>query len=67
MMTRVLAAFFSLHARLGTIPLVLLVLAGLYGAYVAKMHLGIDLFRDWGLHIYGPRSLMRWLASKMDG
>jgi hypothetical protein len=42
-------------------------LAGLYGAYVAKMHLGIDLFRDWGLHIYGPRSLMRWLASKMDG
>ena len=67
MMTRVFAALFALHAKLGTVPLLLLALAGVYGLYVVKMHLGIDLFRGWGLHLYGPRSLVRWLASKVSG
>jgi hypothetical protein len=43
------------------------VLLGLYGLYVVKMHLGIDIFPHWGLHLYGPRALLRWLAAKISG
>ena len=62
-----LAPFFVLQARLGTVPLILLVVLGLYGLYVGKMRLGIDIFPNWGLHLYGPRSAVRWLIGKLSG
>jgi hypothetical protein len=56
-----------LHATLGTVTLVILIAFGFYTLYVVKMHLGIDIFPDWGLHLPGPRTLVRtiarWLAS----
>lgn len=62
-MIGVIAPFFLLHAQLWT---VLLVLAGLYGLYVVKMHLGIDIFPNWGLHLYGPRRAVRWLIGRLS-
>ena len=67
MTVRVLAPLVVLHAKLGTMPLIMLVLAGLYGLYVVKMHLSIDIFPNWGLHLYGPRSVLRWLISRLSG
>ena len=67
MLTRVLAPLLVLHAWLGTVPLALLVLAGLYGLYVVKSHLGIDIFPNWGLHLHGPRSAVRWLIGRLRG
>lgn len=44
-------------------PALALGLGAFYALYVVKMHLGIDIFPHWGLHLYGPRSLVRWLAA----
>jgi hypothetical protein len=56
-----------LHGTLGTVMLVALIVFALYALYVVKVHLGIDIFPDAGLHLPGPRTLMRmiarWLAS----
>jgi hypothetical protein len=38
-----------------------LAVAALYALYVVKMKLGIDIFPHWGLHLYGPRTLVRLL------
>ncbi|HWI28257.1 MAG TPA: hypothetical protein VN668_14880 [Stellaceae bacterium] len=35
-----------------------------YALYILKVRLGIDIFPDWGLHLYGPRRLVRWLLAK---
>lgn len=56
-----------LHATLGTVALTVLIAFALYALYVAKMHAGIDIFPNWGLHLPGPRTLVKmiahWLAS----
>jgi hypothetical protein len=64
-MSRLMLAVSSFHGRIGTVPFVLLVLLALYALYVIKMHLGIDIFPNWGLHLWGPRTLLRWLAAKI--
>ncbi len=55
-----------LQAKLGTVPLLGIVVLGLYAIYVVKMHLGIDIFPDWGLHLPGPRTLVRMVARKLE-
>ena len=56
-----------LHATLGTLAFTALVVFALYFLYVAKVHAGIDIFPHWGLHLPGPRTLLKiiahWLAS----
>lgn len=47
-----------------TLLLLLLILAALYALYVIKRHLGIDVFRPGGLHLPGPRSLLRRLMAR---
>jgi hypothetical protein len=47
-----------------TLALPLLALLALYGLYVIKRRLGIDIFPHWGLHLPGPRSLVRRLMAK---
>jgi len=61
-----LAFLLWLHAKLGTTPLVGLVLGALYALYVVKRHLGFDIFPNWGLHLPGPRTLVRIIARKLD-
>jgi len=51
-----------LHATLGTVALAALVALALYILYVAKVHAGIDIFPGAGLHLPGPRALMRMIA-----
>jgi len=67
MLARVMTGLALLHQKLGTAPLALLVLGLLYGLYVVKMHLGIDLFPNWGLHLLGPRSLLRAALRLLGG
>lgn len=55
-----------LQAKLGIVPLLGLVLTGLYALYVAKVHLGIDIFPGWGLHLPGPRTLVKMIARKLE-
>ncbi len=55
-----------LRATLGTIPLLGLAVVAAYALYVAKAHLGIDIFPDWGLHLPGPRTLVRIIARKFE-
>jgi hypothetical protein len=55
----------SLYAWLGATPLVLLTVAALYAIYVIKMRLRIDIFPHWGLHLHGPRTLLRKLKAKL--
>lgn len=55
-----------IHATLGTIPLAVLVACGFYALYVVKVHLGIDIFPDTGLHLPGPRTLLRKIAHLFD-
>ncbi len=64
-MSRTLLAVSAFHGRIGTVPFVLLILLGVYALYVIKMHLGIDIFPNWGLHLYGPRTLVRWVVAKI--
>jgi hypothetical protein len=64
-MPRLLFAVSSFHSRIGTPPVVALALLGLYALYVVKTHLGIDIFPHWGLHLWGPRTVLRWLAAKI--
>jgi hypothetical protein len=56
-----------LHATLGTVAFAVLIAFALYILYVAKTHAGIDIFPHAGLHLPGPRTLVkmiaRWLAS----
>jgi hypothetical protein len=59
MTARLYSLFLSLHAKFGTVPLIGLAVIGLYTLYVIKMHLGIDIFPNWGLHLLGPRSFIR--------
>ena len=54
-----------LHAWPAIISLAGLAVCGLYALYVAKVHLGIDIFPAWGLHLPGPRSLARIIARKL--
>ncbi|HJT08724.1 MAG TPA: hypothetical protein VJ747_17465 [Stellaceae bacterium] len=67
MLTRLWNFTIGLHATVGTVAFAALVLLALYILYVAKMHAGIDIFPHWGLHLPGPRTLLRiiahWLAS----
>lgn len=51
-----------LHASLGTVALAVLIAFALYILYVAKVHAGIDIFPHWGLHLPGPRTLMKMIA-----
>lgn len=51
-----------LHATMGTVALTALVVFALYILYVAKTHAGIDIFPHWGLHLPGPRSLVKMIA-----
>jgi hypothetical protein len=67
MLHPLLSPLASLYAWLGAIPLVLLTVAALYAIYVIKMRLGIDIFRHGGLHLYGPRTLLRRLIAKLGG
>jgi hypothetical protein len=46
---------------------VVLALATLYALYVIKAHLRIDVFPRGGLHLYGPRTLLRRLIAKLGG
>jgi hypothetical protein len=55
----------SLHDLLQTALFSLLGVAALYVLYVIKARVGIDIFPEWGLHLYGPRSLVRWLVSEI--
>jgi hypothetical protein len=56
-----------LHATFGTVAFAALIVFALYILYVIKMHAGIDIFPHAGLHLPGPRTLVRmiahWLAS----
>lgn len=61
------ATFAWLYAALGAIPLLLLALLALYALYIIKVRLGIDIFRNGGLHLYGPRTLLRRLIAKLGG
>jgi hypothetical protein len=65
MLASVLAMVSWLYAALGVIPLLLLALVALYALYVIKARLGIDIFRRGGLHLYGPRTLLRRLIAKL--
>ncbi|HEX7970253.1 MAG TPA: hypothetical protein VF502_18670 [Stellaceae bacterium] len=66
MVARGWALLVSLQAKLGTIPLLGLAVIGLYALYVVKLHFGIDIFPDWGLHLPGPRTLIRMIARKLE-
>ena len=47
------------RTKLGLASLGLLSILGLYALYVVKMKLGIDLLPNGGLHLPGPRTLLR--------
>lgn len=51
-----------LHATLGTIAFAVLIAVALYVLYVVKMHAGIDIFPHAGLHLPGPRTLVKMIA-----
>ncbi len=56
-----------LHATLGTVPLAALVVFGFYALYVVKVRLGIDIFPGTGgLHLPGPRTLVKMIARLLD-
>ncbi len=65
-LARAWALLLWLQASLGTLPLLGLAVIGLYALYVVKAHLGIDIFPDWGLHLPGPRTLVRMIARKLE-
>ncbi|HUC69395.1 MAG TPA: hypothetical protein VMA53_28510 [Stellaceae bacterium] len=67
MLASVLAMVSRLYAALGLIPLLLLAVVALYALYVIKARLGIDIFRHGGLHLDGPRTLLRRLVAKWGG
>jgi hypothetical protein len=67
MLASVLAMVSWLYAVLGLIPLLLLAVVALYAIYVIKMRLRIDIFPRWGLHLHGPRTLLRRLVAKRGG
>lgn len=67
MLASILAMVSWLYTVLGLIPLLLLAVAALYALYVIKARLGIDIFRHWGLHLYGPRTLLRRLVARLGG
>jgi hypothetical protein len=46
--------------------LAVLVASGFYALYVVKRRLGIDIFPDTGLHLPGPRTLLRKFARLFD-
>lgn len=66
MVARGWAFLASLWAKLGTVHLLGFAVLALYVLYVAKLHLGIDIFPDWGLHLPGPRTLVKMIARKLD-
>lgn len=49
--------------KLGPVPIVLVLLLGIYLAYVVKAKLGVDFLAEGGLHLVGPRTLLRQLAA----
>ena len=51
----------TLGEAFGLLPVLLL---GFYAAYVVKRWLGIDLLPQGGLHLPGPRSLLRRLLAR---
>lgn len=53
------------HAMVGTLPLAVLTVFILYCLYVVKMKLGIDIFPHWGLHLPGPRTLLREIVGAL--
>jgi hypothetical protein len=67
MLVSLLAMSSRLYAALGLIPSLLLSVVALYALYVVKVRLGIDIFRNGGLHLYGPRTLLRRLIAKLGG
>jgi hypothetical protein len=67
MLASLLAMSSRLYAALGLIPSLLLAVIALYALYVIKARLGIDIFRHGGLHLYGPRTLLRRLVAKLGG
>jgi hypothetical protein len=67
MLASTLALVSRLDATLGVIPLLLLALVTLYALYVIKARLRIDIFPRGGLHLYGPRTLLRRLIAKLGG
>jgi hypothetical protein len=67
MLASLLAMSSRLYAALGLIPLLLLALLAFYALYLIKGRLGIDVFRHGGLHLYGPRTLVRRLVAKLGG
>ena len=67
MLASLLAMSSRFYAALGLIPSLLLALLAFYALYIIKVHLGIDIFRRGGLHLYGPRTLLRRLVAKLGG
>jgi hypothetical protein len=57
----------TLHAALGTAGVIVLAIFGLYALYVIKMKLGIDIIPAWGLHLPGPRTLLREIGQSLAG
>jgi hypothetical protein len=51
-----------LQSTLGTVAFTVLIALALYILYVAKMHAGIDIFPGAGLHLPGPRTLVKMIA-----
>lgn len=49
--------------KLRPLVIALVSLLGIYLAYVVKMKLGIDFFAEGGLHLAGPRTLLRQLVA----
>lgn len=67
MVIRVWSYLSALYAHPWALPAIfLLSLCAFYALYVIKMHLGIDFFPNWGLHLPGPRSAVRMVAHKLD-
>lgn len=62
-MTRLRATVFRKTGKLRLVAILLFSLLGIYAAYVVKSKVGVDLFSDYGLHLLGPRTLVRQLAA----